>query len=122
MMRVAFSLAILALAAGEASAQSAAVRKTAKELVEFLQKRFAREVAEEGAEKLERRFAEAIMKYGDDAADAARKLGPRLTLDMVQKHGSAGARILSKFGDRGARLLVTDGPAARRVFRHLGDD
>jgi len=122
MMRFAFSLAILVLASGEASAQSAAVRKSAKELVEFLQKRFAREVAEEGAEKLEMRFAQVIAKYGDDAAAAARKLGPRVVLDEVQKHGAAGARILSRHGDQGVRLLATDGPAAMRVFNHLGDE
>ena len=122
MKAVAFSLAILALAAGEASAQSAAVRKAAKELVEYLEKWFAREVAEEGAEKLEMRFAQVISKYGDDAAIAARKLGPKIALDAVQKHGAAGVRILSKFGDRGARLLGTEGPAAMRVFNHLGDE
>src|SRR5688572_5612035 len=106
MMRTAFSLAILALAAGDASAQSAAVRKTARELVEFLQKRFAREVAEEGAERLEGQFVKAIGRYGDDVATVARKMGPRIALDTVERHGAAGAKILSKFGDNGARLLA----------------
>jgi len=120
--RAALSLAILALAAGNASAQAAPARKAAKELVEYLQTRFAREVAEEGAQKLESRFVKAISQYGDDVAGAARKMGPRIALSAVERHGADGAKILVKFGDNGARLLATDGRAAVHVFTSLGDE
>ena len=122
MSRLALSLAILAFGAGEASAQSQAARKAARELVEFLRTRFAREVAEEGSERLESRFAKVLERFGDDAAKAARRVGPRTALDAVERHGAAGARILSRWGDQGARLLVTDGPRALKVFASLGDD
>ena len=122
MARVALSFAILALAGGEASAQSAVARKAAKELVEFLRTRFAREVAEEGAGRLESRFARIIDDFGDDAAVAARKVGPRIAIEHVTRYGEKGARILAKWGDKGARLLATDGPAAMKVMSTLGDD
>ncbi len=122
MRRAALSLAILALASGEASAQSAAVRKAARELVEFLKTRFAREVAEEGASKLERRFVDVIDKYGDDAVKAAKRVGPRLALQTVSKHGKMGARIVARWGDDGARLLATDAPGAMKVLNLLEDE
>jgi hypothetical protein len=122
MSRAALSLVVLALAAGEASAQSAAVLKAARELVESLKSRFGREVAEEGAENLERRFAYEIHRFGDDAARAAQKVGPRFALKEIQRHGSAGARILSRWGDDGARLLSTDAAGAMRVYASLGEE
>ena len=122
-MRTALSLAILVFASGEASAQTtAAARKAAKELVEYLQTRFAREVAEEGAEKLEGRFAKAITKYGDDTAAAARKLGPRIALDGVQRHGADGAKILARFGDKGWRMMTANGPGTMQVYKNLGNE
>lgn len=122
MSRVALSLVLLAFAAGEASAQSAAVRKAARELVESLKSRFGREVAEEGAEKLEQRFAQEISHCGDDAVRAAHKVGPRAALGAMKLHGKAGARILSRWGDDGARLLATDAAGALRVYGSLGDE
>ncbi|HKS17331.1 MAG TPA: hypothetical protein VJU16_08460 [Planctomycetota bacterium] len=122
MVRIALSLAVLVLAAGEASAQSSAARRAAKELVEYLRTRFVREVAEEGVEKLEARFARVIDSFGDDAVKAARTLGPRLALDTVQRHGAAGIRILAKYGDKGARLLNTNPRGALQVMSSLGDE
>jgi hypothetical protein len=122
MARAALSFLILVLAGSEASAQSQAARKAARELMDFLRSRFAREVAEEGAERLERRFATVLDRYGNDAALAARKVGPKIALHAVTQYESLGARVLAKWGDKGARLLATEGPAARRVFQALGDD
>jgi hypothetical protein len=122
MARAAFSLLILILAAGDASAQSSAARRAARELLDFLRSRFAREVAEEGAEKLEMRFAKVFEKWGDDAFKAARRVGPRIALNAVDRHGAAGARILARWGDDGARLLATESGPTLRVFRALGDD
>lgn len=129
MWRAALSLAIVALAAGDASAQpSAAARKAARELVDFLRSRFAREVAEEGVEKLEKRFAQTLDSFGKDAAlarqftEATRRLGPRVAMGAVERHGAVGARIFAKHGDDGARLLATDGARAARVYSSLGDE
>ena len=122
MARAVLSLAILAFLSGEASAQAAAAKKAAQELVDALRSRFAREVAEEGSENLERSFASAIARHGDDVALAARKVGPRVALNAVQRHGAAGAGILARFGDDGARLLTLEAPAVLRVYSSLGDD
>jgi len=122
MARAAFSLLILVLAAGDASAQSAAARRAARELMDFLRSRFAREVAEEGAERLEMRFAKISEKWADDAFKAARRVGPRIALDAVDRHGAAGAKILARWGDDGARLLTTESGPTLKVFRALGDD
>lgn len=124
MTRILLSLAILGLGAGEASAQAAAMRKAARELVQFLKKPFAREVMEEGAEKLEGRFARAMTRFGDDVnvAAAAKRMGPRTALRIVEEHGVPGAKILTKFGDDGARLLATDAPRTMTVFRNLGEE
>ncbi|HTF57818.1 MAG TPA: hypothetical protein VK661_11355 [Planctomycetota bacterium] len=122
MARAAFSLLILVLAAGDASAQSAAARRAARELLDFLRTRFAREVAEEGAERLEMRFAKISEKWADDAFKAARRVGPRIALDAVDRHGAAGVKILARWGDDGARLLATESTPTLRVFRALGDD
>jgi len=100
MARAALSLLSLVLAGSAASAQSQAARKAARELMDFLRSRFAREVAEEGAERLERRFARVLDQYGNDAALAARKVGPKIALHAVTHYESMGARVLAKWGTR----------------------
>jgi len=122
MARTALSLAFLAFFAVEASAQAAAAKKAARELVDALRSKFAREVAEEGAEKLERKFASAIAAHGDDVASAARLVGPRVALSVIQRHGAPGAKILAKFGDNGARILALEETAVLRAYGSLGDD
>ncbi|HEU4339771.1 MAG TPA: hypothetical protein VFS19_06855 [Planctomycetota bacterium] len=124
MTRILLSLVILAVGAGEASAQASAMRKAARELVQFLKKPFAREVMEEGAENLEGRFARVMTRHGDDVtvAAAARRMGPRTALRIVEQHGLPGAKILVRFGDDGARLLTTDAARTMTVFRNLGEE
>ncbi len=122
MRRLALSGILLLAAAGAAEAQSAAARRLAKEVVEALESRFAREVAEEGVERVETRLAMAIERYGDDAARAARRVGPRIALEAVEKHGAAAGSLLSKFGDDGARLLASEGDLALKAHRALGDE
>jgi hypothetical protein len=122
MTRAAFSLIALLAAGSVAEAQSAAARKAAKEVVEFLRTRFARELAEEGAERVEGRLARAIERWGDDAAAAVRRTGPRIALAEVERHGAPAARILARWGDDGARLLATEGNDAVKVLASLGDE
>lgn len=128
MWRAVLSLAVIVAAANDAGAQtSGAARKAARELVDFLRSRFAREVAEEGAEKIEQRFARVIDDVKDPAvarqfADATRRLGPKMAMGAIERHGAVGARIFARHGENGARLLVTDGAGAARVFGALGDE
>ena len=94
----------------------------ARELVKLLESRFAREIAEEGAEALERRIATCLEQYGDDVASALRKVGPRVGLGAVERHGAPAAALLARYGDEGARLLATEGGAAARVAARFGDE
>ncbi len=103
-------------------AQPAAVKQAARELVRFLETRFAREVAEEGVERLEPRLVRLIAAHGDDAAAAVRRVGPRLGVRAVESHGAAGARMLARWGDDGARLLADEGEPAARLFARHGDE
>ena len=122
MTRVALSLLALLAAGSAAEAQSAAAKRAAKEVVEFIRSRFARELAEEGAERVEGRVARAIERWGDDAASAVRRVGPKVALGSVERHGAPAARILARWGDDGARLMSTEGDEAVRVLASLGDE
>jgi hypothetical protein len=105
-----------------ALSQGAAARSAAREVLKLLESRFAREVAEEGLERLEGRIAVAIERHGDEVAAALRRVGPRVGLEAVERHGAAGARFLARHGDEGARLLATDGELAVRLAAAHGDE
>jgi hypothetical protein len=102
--------------------QSAAVRQAARELLRFVESRFAREVAEEGAERLEPRLVRAIEQWGDDAVAAIRTVGPRVGMRALESHGAPAARFLSRFGDDGARVLSEEGDTALRLWSRYGDE
>lgn len=121
-MKIAVSALVLLAGGLPASAQSAAARAAAREVMEAVERRFAREIAEEGVERLESRLAMALERWGDDAAAAARRVGPRLALESVERHGAPAARLLARFGDDGARLLAAEGSAALRAHAALGDE
>jgi hypothetical protein len=100
--------------------QGTVVRNAARELVQLLESRFAREVAEEGAERLEVRVATCLERYGEDAATALKRVGPRAGLAALEKFGAPAAKLLGEFGDEGARLLAIEGAPAVRIAARYG--
>jgi len=74
----------------------------AREIVEVVARRFSKEVAEEGGEVLTRKVESLLVKYGDDVAEAVRKVGPRsiqLLDDAAAEGVQQSARLLAKHGD-----------------------
>ncbi len=95
----------------------------ARELVEFVSRRFGKEVAEEGSEILTRKVESLLVKYGDDVAEAVRKVGPRSVqlLDNAAAEGvEQSARLLAKHGDDA--IWVVANQSRRAIASRLGDD
>lgn len=95
----------------------------ARELVEFVSRRFGKEVAEEGSEILTRKVENLLVKYGDDVAEAVRKVGPRSVqlLDNATAEGvEQSARLLAKHGDDA--IWVVANQSRRTIASKFGDD
>ena len=95
----------------------------ARELVEFVSRRFGKEVAEEGTEVLTRKVESLLVKYGDDVAEAVRKVGPRSVqlLDNAAAEGvEQSARLLAKHGDDA--IWVVANQSRRAIASKLGDE
>lgn len=107
-------------AAPEANAQGKL--GLAKELVESLGLRFSKEVAEEGAEILTRKVETFLVKYGDDGADALRKVGPYAIqlVDDAAADGVQATRWLAKFGDEATSVVRNE--TRRNLATKLGDE
>jgi hypothetical protein len=95
----------------------------ARELVELVSRRFGKEVAEEGSEVLTRKVESLLVKYGDDVAEAVRKVGPRsvqLLDDAAAEGVEQSARLLAKHGDDA--IWVVGNQSRRAIASRLGDD
>ena len=95
----------------------------ARELVEFVSRRFGKEVAEEGSEVLTRKVESLLVKYGDDVGEAVRKVGPRsiqLLDDAAAEGVQQSARLLAKHGDEA--IWVVGNQSRRAIAAKLGDD
>jgi hypothetical protein len=95
----------------------------ARELVEFVGRRFGKEVAEEGSEVLTRKVESLLVKYGDEVAEAVRKVGPRsiqLLDDAATEGVQQSARLLAKHGDEA--IWVVGNQSRRAIAARLGDD
>ncbi len=95
----------------------------ARELVEFVTRRFSKEVAEEGSEVLTRKVESLLVKYGDEVAEAVRKVGPRsikLLDDAAAEGAQQSARLLAKHGDDA--IWVVGNQSRRSIASKFGDD
>ncbi|MEQ1828056.1 MAG: hypothetical protein ABL921_18995 [Pirellula sp.] len=106
--------------AAECIAQSKA--QLVSELMEFMGRRFGKEIAEEGSEVLSRKVESFLLRYGDDGAEALRKVGPRSIqlLDNAATEGAQSARLLAKYGDEAVWVVGDQG--RRKLVAQLGDD
>jgi hypothetical protein len=117
---VLFAAVFGTLCCAESFGQSKA--KLASELMEFLSRRFGKEVAEEGTEVLTRKVESFLIKYGDDGAEALRKVGPRSIqlLDNAANEGTQSARWLAKYGDEAVWVVGDKG--RRTLAAKIGDE
>ena len=115
------ALTVCACAGSNGFAQSKAAM--ARELVEFVSRRFGKEVAEEGSEVLTRKVESLLVKYGDEVGEAVRKVGPRsiqLLDDAAAEGVQQSARLLAKHGDEA--IWVVGNQSRRAIAAKLGDD
>ncbi len=95
----------------------------ARELVEFVTRRFSKEVAEEGSDVLTRKVESLLVKYGDEVAEAVRRVGPRsikLLDDAAAEGAQQSARLLAKHGDDA--VWVVGNQSRRLIASKFGDD
>jgi hypothetical protein len=109
--------------AGAPAAEAAVTTTVVRETVEYITKKFSKEAAEEGTELLTKKLEQAAAKYGDDAIEAARKVGPAAlkSIDEAGQYGAAAARAMSRHGDQ-AVAAVLRRPQALEMAARYGDD
>jgi hypothetical protein len=111
---------LVAVAPSAAFGQSKA--GLAREAAEYLLRKFGKEAAEVGVETLTRKIESLAIKYGDEALEAVRKVGPR-TLRIVDEAGEQGlqaVKLLAKYGDEA--VWVAANPKRLAIFAKYGDD
>jgi hypothetical protein len=94
----------------------------AREMAEYVIKKFGKKVADEGVETLTRKIETVIVKYGDDGVAAVKKVGPR-SFRLIEEAGENGVesvKLMSKYGDEAIWVVGKKGRLA--IFVKYGDD
>jgi len=118
---MALTLGIAGLATANtvsANAKSGAAR----EMIETVCEKFGKKLTRESSETLVRRADDPIVRYGDDAAEAIRKVGPR-SLDLIEQagaHAPDAVRLMARRGDDA--VWVISQPKRLAIFVKHGDD
>lgn len=115
-------LVIAVLLAISASAVAGSKAKAAKEAAEFVVGKFQKETAEIGIETLTRRIEVLVVKHGDDAIAAVKKIGPR-TFRIVEEAGEYGPqaiKLMARNGDDAIWVVAKKNRLA--IFVKYGDD
>ncbi|MCX7699795.1 MAG: hypothetical protein N2039_02865 [Gemmataceae bacterium] len=94
----------------------------ARELAEYLMRKFGKESVEEGVETLTKKVEPLLFRYGDDAANALRKVGPRVfrLVDDAGVHAPDAIKLMARYGDE-AVWVVADKKRMAIFLKH-GDD
>ena len=94
----------------------------AREMAEYVMKKFGKEVADEGVETLTRKIETVIVKYGDDGVAAVKNVGPR-SFRLIEEAGENGVesvKLMAKYGDEAVWVVGKKGRLA--IFVKYGDD
>lgn len=114
----------------------------AREVAEYVMKKFSKDVAEESIETITKKIEGAVVKYGDEGLEAIRKIGPRAVqlADEAGEAGSASVKLMAKYGedslwlvgkqsrmgivaahgDDAAKALIRQGEIAEPLIKSLG--
>lgn len=107
---------------GQGTAIAGVKSKAALEAAEYLLRKFGKETAKEGVETLAKRLESLAVRHGDDALNAARKVGPRAiqAIEQAGSHGAKAARLLARQGNRA--LWIIENPKRLKLFAQYGDE
>lgn len=116
-MRWAVAVGSLALLAQPVSGQS-----KAKEVVDFVVKKFGASAVKDGAAALAGKIETSAARHGEEVYQAVKKVGPSAfhLLEHAGPHGKTAAQVLAKHGNQGV-ILAARPQALTLVARH-GDD
>jgi hypothetical protein len=94
----------------------------AKEVAEFIVKKFGKEAVKDGAVALAGRIEGLATKHGPEVYQAVRKVGPGAIhlLEQAGPHGITAAQVLAKFGDDAA--VIAARPQALALVAKHGDE
>ncbi|HWB11386.1 MAG TPA: hypothetical protein VG826_19305 [Pirellulales bacterium] len=115
-------LAICLAAVEPAACMAGITSKAAKEAAEFVIRKFGKEAEEQGLQTLTRKIESLGLKYGDEAATAVKKVGPR-ALRYIEEAGDNGlqsVRLLARYGDEAVWVAGNKGRLA--LYARYGDD
>lgn len=119
-LRLVIVASLLMFFANQARAQSSVV---VRETVEFILKKFGKEATEIGTENLTKRVTLFSMKYGDDAINAMKKVGPssfKYLDDAGEVTGNQLVKIMAKHGNESLHVIAKPGRMA--IFLKYGED
>jgi len=96
--------------------------QVAREAAEFLISRFSDDVAKETVSTLTKKISSYVVKYGDEAVDAIKAVGPRgfKLIDEAGENGSAVVKLLSRHGNEAVWVVSKKNGLA--IFVKYGDE
>lgn len=94
----------------------------ARELAEYVTKKFGKDVADESVETLSRKIETVFVRYGDDGLAAVKNVGPRSfrIIEEAGEYGGESVKLMAKHGDEAAWVVRSQSRLA--VFAKYGDD
>ena len=120
--RIIFLLVVFGVFARPLPAHAQGKAAIAREMAEYVMKKFGKEVADEGVETLTRKIETVILKYGDDGVVAVKNVGPR-SFRLIEEAGENGVesvKLMAKYGDEAVWVVGKKGRLA--IFVKYGDD
>lgn len=112
-------LLLFSVIAAPAYAQKATA---AREVAEFLLKKFSKEAVGESVETLTAKVAQVTALYGDDGAVAIQKVGPKAfqVIAEVGEHSAGVVKLMARHGDDA--VWVVSKPKQMAIFIRYGDE
>lgn len=120
--RIVFLLVLLLVFPRPTPASAQGKAAIAREMAEYVMKKFGKEVADEGVETLTRKIENVILKYGEDGVAAVKNVGPR-SFRLIEEAGENGlesVKLMAKYGDEAVWVVGKKGRLA--IFVKYGDN
>jgi hypothetical protein len=121
-VRIIFFLILFLLFAKPSPVFAQGKAALAREMAEYVMKKFGKEVADESVETLTRKIQTVILKYGDDGVAAVKKIGPR-SFRLIEEAGENGlksVKLMAKYGDEAIWVVGKKNRLA--IFVKYGDN
>lgn len=112
--RIVFLLILFLVFARPLPAYAQGKAAIAREMAEYVMKKFGKEVADEGVETLTQKIETVIVKYGDDGVAAVKNVGPR-SFRLIEEAGENGlesVKLMAKYGDKAVWVVEKKGRLA----------